>query len=359
MAIGELSDNATHEEIHDYVSQLVAEQSAEQKASEAESSTAPADDTTSKETPAGDETPASGDTAATDKGGEGQAKSDSAERTWLDDDTKGLASAYGISDQELSGCQSKEQLDWALGLLDQRAMAAGKEILASNQTASPDQKQQTQEQQTPQADQRQLPARGTDGKWLPKPSQQQATNEEPSYKVQLNPEDLDSESVVKEFNGLRDHYEGRIQALNSEIRSIGERFARLEKVEQQRIAQAHLEAFDAVVDSLGQVELFGETMKETPAQMENRRKLFAAHHTHLAGLKAMGRQGRTDKAFLDRAARAEFPDHFTKQLRKSLTAKVSEQSKMIMGSGGSKPTPTKPSVMDKMEALYAKLEKGG
>jgi hypothetical protein len=268
-------------------------------------------------TPVGDDKDSADDAATEDKSGEDQPND--AEPDWLDDDLKGVVSALGISDQQIAGFQSREELDRALSLLDQAAMNAGKAQAAGDKAVQ----EETPTEETGKAESK-AQTRAPDGKFVKKTEPIQS-----DYKVQLDPESYDAE-VVKEFENLRDHYEGRLVAVQQEV---AQRLSRLEQADQDRAAQAEQQQFDSIVDSIGQSDLFGETGKETKDQLANRRKLFDAHQVYQTGLRALGREGQTDRAFVERAFRMEFADVLNNQQRKRITERVKSQSSRRLGIG--------------------------
>jgi hypothetical protein len=337
----ELPDDATHEQIVEFIDKTVMEtgENADDQAVEKTSD----DDA---KTPAGDDDAADDDSAAPERDGDDLDEKDGdGPNAWLDDDLKSQVSTLGISDEQLAEFGSREELDRAMRLLDAAAMKAGRQAAApkGDDTAKDEKTVQPSEQS----------ARDTDGRFKPKTPQRQP-GDETGYKVQLNPEEVGAEEVVREFNNLRDHYEARLEV-------TAERLASLEQAMQQREARAEEERFDSIVDTLELPELFGESGRETEKQLANRKTLFEDHKAYLIGLKALGRDGKTDKAFLARVCNMTFRDHVTKNIQKQLTRKISRQSNMRMGGSVTKPTDHKyngpPERDPELLSLYAELER--
>jgi hypothetical protein len=283
---------------------------------------------------------------------------------WLDDDVRGLAQTLGLNDQQLAKFGSKDAFDSAISLLDMRAANLGRQMFQP--PAQPVQPQ------PPFIQHPNYPDRRTDGTFLPHqefqsppsqvpqqvmppPGQQSGQRQPSAYKPSLDPNSFDEE-VIKEFGSLHASLDQRI----SNLESLERRLAAFEQSEQAKGHRVMEERFDAVVESLGEPALFGETGKETMAQMENRRKLFAAHMVHLAGLRQLGWQGHTDKAFVGRAARMEFADHFNQKQRNELTQKVRQQSGKRLGSSQQRSELTEwqgpPEKNPKLIAAYRKME---
>ena len=277
-------------------------------------------------TPAGDDDSADDDSAA-DKGDDDQHQQDD-EQEWLDDDLKAQVSTLGISDEQLAEFGSREELERAMRLLDIGAMNAGRH--ATGKKGDPKPKDDEQVQRS-----------------VSKPQEQ--PRDDAIDKVQLNPEIYDEE-VLKDFSRVFEHYESRLRATN-------DRIAQIIESEQQRTARAEEERFDSIVDTLGHADLFGEAGKETKEQLANRHKLFDEHRVYLAGLKALGREGKTDKSFVTRVLNMTFAEHLSKQQRKQLTQKITRQSNMRMGGGVSKPTDPPEDIYTKTERLYEELSR--
>jgi len=344
--LSELPDDATHDDIVAMAKQLVSETTDEASAKAGDDGDdsvvepgAGADETA--KTTAGDGHSAAEDAAAQNKDGEDAATKESTEPDWLDDDLKAVAATLGISDEQLSGFANRDELDRAMSLLDAVALNAGRKATekTGDDTGQEESRAKTPEPSTP-------PSRDDKGRYVPKSEGKESSA---NYQVQLDPE-VFSEEIINEFNQLRDHYESRLSQFEG-------RFAQLELADRQRDAKAAEERFDAIVDSLGDDVLFGESGHETKEQLANRKKLFDEHNVYLTGLKVLGREVKTDKSLVDRVAKMTFAEHFSKQQRKQLTKKITSQSRMRMGSGVSKPTDPPEDIYSKAERLYRELSR--
>ena len=299
----DLPDDATHEQITEFVDHLIG---GEDKPAEKADETKPTD-----ETPGGAE--------AAEGKPEGEDLTEKVDdRAWLDDDLKAEVAAMGIGEEQLADFSSREELDKALKFLDFAAMSAGKKAGEEGGDAK-------------QAE------RAKFVKKEEKPEGETSAD----YAAELDPEAYD-EGVIQEFNKMRDYFNGRIKALEDD------RDARLAAETESR--------FDTIVESLGHVDLFGKTGEESKSQLANRHKLYDAQVVYMAGLSALGREGRLDRSLVERVLRMEFADHLSKQERKALTQKITRQSAQRMGGGTTKPTEAQESIMDEMKRLYQELE---
>jgi hypothetical protein len=115
---------------------------------------------------------------------------------WLTDDVKAEAAAYGIEESELADFASREELDRALRLFDKTALEAGRKAMAESDSA---------------------PVRDEKGKFVKKETVTVPKEETPKdgrYQVSLSP-DLYDEEIIGEFTRMRDHYESRLEVLES------------------------------------------------------------------------------------------------------------------------------------------------
>ena len=321
MATAELADNASSEEIQDFVKNLIAEDLAAptelEKQTEAQTTTsAPSEEPPTNETtkPSTDVDLASvaEEEPAVEEDGEEPPETD--QQDWFDnDEVRGLVSAIGISDEQLASFSSREELNRALMLLDHGVMQAGRQAA----------------KQTPQEQQEQVPE-----------GRQEAEPE--GFDLGLDPEEY-GEEVVGQLGKLQQHFE--------------ERISRIEQAGQQQVAQAFNRQFDAVVDTLGHKDLFGETGKETSQQMDNRRTLRSEWKFYSAGRERHELATTLDNPLLSRVMQFAFAEHISKQQRKNLTQKITRQSQMRMGGSVTKPTDPKQSFEEKMDDLYDKLDR--
>ena len=235
---------------------------------------------------------------------------------WLDDETRSMAATLGISKAQLERFSSRESFDSVVDFLDQQALDAGRKQFAAQQAQQIPPVATQPVSQTPPAQQ------------APPPDAPTATPPQVPgmYQVKLDPEAFDKD-VVAELNAMNAHY-APVLAEVQQMRQFVQQMQQRERDNAQRQVE---QRFDSVVDSLGQEELFGETGKTTPEQMQNRRKLFDAHAAHLIGLKAIGRSGETNKAFVSRVMYSEFSDTLANQQRKQVAEKVKSQANRRLG----------------------------
>jgi hypothetical protein len=159
----ELADDATKQEIDEYVDDMIAE--------------------TKDARQGGGDPPEEKQVAAGDSEDEnaGDSEDETGESDWLDDDLKAEVAAYGIDEKELEEFTSREELDRALRFFDRKAMDDGKKKMAEK----PDDKPETEE-----------------------------SPESGKYEISLD-KDMYEDDLIDEFTKLRDHYESRLGALET------------------------------------------------------------------------------------------------------------------------------------------------
>jgi hypothetical protein len=295
----ELADNATHENIQEYVDQIVEDRKGkeeEEKRDSQQITEEPAGDTTAED--------ASGSDDTADKGEEAE--------HWLDDDLKAEAAAYGIDEKDIADFTSREELERALRFFARRTLETGRKAMT----------------ESPERDEKGRFARSEE-------------EEDGAYKVNLDAEQYD-EGLIAEFARLRDHYESRVAALEA-------RFAEADARTEER-------QFDAVVDGLGHADLFGKAGKESARELQRRQDLFVAVKAQQIGLEQLGRETSLDEALVRRVVRMVFPEELRKKDLKAHTRKVSKQSDGRMGGGSTKSRDKAESLRDEMRRLYKELE---
>lgn len=312
MGVEELSSVATASETDAFIEATIAELHGETPPDTKNTSS-------SVESSAGDVETAGGKTA-----GEGQrteTKATDQSEDWRDDEVKELATAYGIDDKALASFSSRDELERALSLFDNHAMQAGSN--AGDQQAG----EQGTAREAQNVERHPVyPDRRPDGTLLPADQRQSQQAAKPSeFTLNLDPEVV-GEDVVNTFKGLQTFYESKFQALE-------QRLAEQQKLEQSRQMEAYYSAFDAVVDSLGETELFGETGKETKEQMANRRLLESEFAGYANNLSRQGRSVSLSKPFVGRAMKRAFADHLIQRERQQLTQRLQQQSSQRLGIG--------------------------
>jgi len=245
---------------------------------------------------------------------------------WLDDAVKAEAAAYGIDESELADFASREELDRALRLFDKTALEAGRKAMAESDTA---------------------PVRDDKGKFVKKEAPiadtpKEETSRDGRYQVSLSP-DLYDEEIIGEFNRLRDHYESRLEVLESH-------FA-------EQSASAEEQRFDSFVDSLGHADLFGTTGKESDKELERRRDLNVAVKAQMIGLERLGRPAEMSQQLISRVANMAFGDELGKKRLKQQTRKISKQSDGRQGGSPTKPLPPSDNPRDEADRLYKELSR--
>ena len=314
----ELADDATHEQITEYVDQIVQDVQEDRAGdtTDAQKIAADHDEPVIAETKSGD------DDSAVE--GDESGKPESLAKEWLDETLRNEIAAYGIDEQELADFTSREEVERALRFFDRSALEAGRKAMASEQ-APPEEQGPVRDDQgrfTKEAPKQEVP---TDGR----------------YEVGLD-KDLYDEGLIGEFEKLRDHYESRLSGMES-------RFNELQ-------AQAEEQVFDSYVDTIGHADLFGVTGKETEKHLQRRMDLHVAVKAHQIGLRALGRPADLDQSLVSRVARMVFADELGKKDLKDRTRKMSQQSNRRQGGGVTKAHEDQEPLMAEMERLYKELE---
>jgi len=237
---------------------------------------------------------------------------------WVDDKVKAEVAAYGIDESDLSEFASREELDRALKLIDKKAFEAGRKALGSDaEDSTRNEKGQFKKQE----------AKGSE-------------QNNARYEVTLS-KDLYDDEIVDEFTRLRDHYESRLEVLESKFADVS--------------AKSEEERFDGFVDSLGHAELFGKTGSETQEELERRQDLHGAVKAQIIGLQALGRPVELTDKLVDRVAKMVFADELGKKLLKQHTQKVSRQNQLRQGGSPTKPQPPRDNDRDEADRLYREL----
>ena len=240
---------------------------------------------------------------------------------WLTDDVKAELSAYGISEAELSDFSSREELERAIRLFDKTALEAGRKAMAEGGDASRNEKGQFVKKE------------GSE-------ESEESTPEKRNYEVSLSADKWEDD-IVNEFSRMRDHYESRFQALESQLM--------IERVRSEE------ERFDNFVDSLGHTDLFGNTGKESTNELERRKDLLVAVKAHMIGLEALGRPTTLNERLIGRVAHMVFSDELGKKLIKQQTSKVSKQNQLRQGGSPTKPLPPRDDPREEADRLYREL----
>lgn len=274
-----------------------------------------------KETPA--ENKSGSDTAL-----EGEDTGDVAEHPeWMTDDVKAEAAAYGIDESEIADFANREELDRALRLFDKTALEAGRKAMAESESkdTTRNEKGQFVKKEEPKAE---PPA--------------QKTSQDGRYQVSLNP-DLYDEEIIGEFARMRDHYESRLEALESYFAEAS--------------ANAEEQRFDSFIDALGHPDLFGSTGKESEKELQRRRDLNVAVRAQMIGLERLGRPAEMSQQLIARVANMTFGDELSKKRLKQQTSKISRQSQLRQGGSPTKPLPPRDNPRDEADRLYKELSR--
>ena len=279
-------------------------------------------ETDEETTVAGDETPAGDDSAqAATADGEGQDDDSGTADDWLDQDTHDLATAMGLTDEDLSGFGSREELDRALRIIDRQAFEAAKK---------------------PPEPAVQPPAKPA----APEVPKQPVTIFDDLSQFKLD-ENLFDEDAAKPINKF-------VETAAATIKDLQNRLARYE---QNAIAQQHADLRSRALTSLhslGHTELFGKPGEQpTKEQAANIEKALDAHWVHANGLLKTGRQPAPTPAFLKAAVHLAFGDQLTKQQQQQLTERLKKQSARRTGGSAAKPLPKARGTQSTLESVMS------
>jgi hypothetical protein len=245
---------------------------------------------------------------------------------WLTDDVKAEAATYGIDESELADFASREELDRALRLFDKTALEAGRKAMAEGEAEKTrNEKGQFVKKEEPKTE-----------------TPEEETQQDGRYQVSLNP-DLYDEEIISEFTRMRDHYESRLEVLESHFSEAS--------------ASAEEQRFDSFVDSLGHADLFGTTGKESEKELERRRDLNVAVKAQMIGLAQLGRPAEMSQQLIARVANMAFGEELGKKLLKQKTTKISKQSQLRQGGSPTKPLPPSDDPRAEADRLYQELSR--
>jgi hypothetical protein len=325
----ELTQESTPEEIQSFVDDIAAERAGDnappkpESKSDAEIVNGLANNEVKEKTPAataGDET-----AEETAKAPEGKGETD--DRSWLDDDLKAEVAAYGIGEDVLADFTSREEVERALRIFDKTALEAGRKKLAEGESkgTTRDDKGRFVKSETEiaKAEPEKKPGAKADG-----------------YEVKLDKSVYD-DGIVEEFTRMRDHYESRLEGLESIVHTAN--------------ARAEEQHFDSLVDSLGHTDLFGKSDHENAKQLERRRDLHVQVKAMINGMASLGRPTEMSEALINRVARMVFAEELGKKDLKSRTVKISKQSNGRQGGGATRPNEPREDPRDAADRLYKEL----
>jgi len=315
--VAEVAAERAGENVGKTDAQIVAEQSTAKKPVENETTTA--------ETPSGDD-----DTAEVKGKTEDQGETEEAgkeEASWLDDNLKAEVAAYGIDEKELADFASREELERALRLFDKSALEAGRKALA-------------------ESDGKGEKSRNEKGQFVKKEEPKDDPKDEPSrregrYEIGLDKELFD-ENLIGELEKIRDHYDSRLEALEARFHEAD--------------ARAEEERFDNAIDKLNMPKLFGTTGKETPDELKKREAVLAQAKVLQAGFRTFGRDVEMESLVL-RAAPMVFSEEFDKHKLKQRTRKIFKQSNGRQGGGVTRPSDPREDPRAEADRLYRELER--
>ena len=333
MELEDINADSTADDVKDYARQVAKEVEAEragQKPDEKGDAQIVAEHAdnehkeTTAETKSGSEAakPAKGEGEKVDESGE---KSDTSKDAWFDEDLKAEVAAYGIEESELADFASREELERALRLFDKSALEAGRKALAETEGKG-EATGRNEKGQFAKVEQKETP--------------KSESLKEGAYEIKLNKEVYDEE-IVGEFTRLRDHYESRLDAMES-------RFLEAD-------AKAEEHRFDAAIDKLNMPELFGKTGSESKKELEIRSAVLQEVKTYLLGRNMLGRPMELDDASVSRMARALYSEEFGKKDLKTRTRKISKQSNGRQGGGATRPQDPREDPRDEADRLYKEL----
>lgn len=319
----ELNDSMTSEEIASYAESVVQEVQQERQG-ESKSDAEIVTDVASVEKPSA-ESNSSTNTAEDDNQGE-ETGSESKAPKWLNDEVMAEAAAYGIDEDDLSDFASREELEKVFRLFDKKALDAGRKAMVEGEDGK---------------------TRNEKGQFVKdaetkKEESVESKNDGDRYEVSLSKELYDDE-IVNEFTRMRDHYESRLERLESRL------------VDQD--AKREESQFDGFIDSLGHVEIFGKTGNESKEELKRRQDLHVAVKAQMIGLKELGHKVEFDDKLVARVANMVFAEELGKKRLKQHTQKVSRQNQLRQGGSPTKAQPLGEDPRAEADRLYKELER--
>lgn len=305
--IAEATEDTTSEEIAAYAARVIQEVAAERQGESDEVTNEHAENNSGNDT-ANDDGEETGNVEAND---------------WLTDDVKAEAAAYGIEESDLAGFASREELNRALRLFDKKALDAGRKAAESETAQGRDEKGKFVKREEPKTE-----------------PTKEATPKEGRYQVSLSPEIYDEE-IIGEFSRMRDHYESRLEVLESHFSEMRE--------------QSEHQKFDALVDSLGHADLFGKTGQLSDEDFQRRDKLFTELKYYISGRERYGVPTKLDEKTISAVADMVFSKELKKKELKQATRKISKQADGRLGGSPTKPKPPSDNPADHYDRLYKEM----
>jgi len=323
MSTAELNETSTSEEVQAYADQIAKEVETERAGEEKGDARITSEHADNEQRMEGDlqkmgSLPAEESSGRDDTADKGEEADESKGQDWLSDDLKAEVAAYGIEESELADFASREELERALRFFDRSAMEAGRKAMAEEDQS-----------------------RNEKGQFA-KPEENQApkTDQSGRYEIALD-KDVYDDGLVEEFTRMRDHYESRLDALESRFHEAD--------------ASAEEQHFDSLVDSLGHAELFGKSGKETAKELQRREDLFVAVKAQRIGLEQLGRPTDLNESLVNRVARMVFAEDLGKKDLKNRTRKISKQSNGRQGGGATRASDPREDPRDEFDRLYKEL----
>lgn len=291
MAIEELNEESTTEQINEYVEELAAVSEAEREEQDKDDSQIISEHTNNehRENTKVVEAKSDDDSEA--------GESDEESSDWFDDDVKAEIAAYGIDESDIKDFANREELDRALRLLDRNAVEDGRRAIEGSDD---DEEEETEE-----------PDEGT---YAP-----------------LDPDVYDDEIVRND------------SAFNT-------RLAALESLLIHRDALDKERQFDAVIDEMGHGKLFGKTGEETAKQLKNRENVYIAVNAQLNA-----RGGGDMSHWVKVLSQGLFAEEFGKKTIQNHTRKISRQSNGRQGGGVTRASDPREDPADEFERLYKEM----
>lgn len=324
MALEEITAESTSEEVKAYAERTVEEVLAERAGEKSDAQITAEHANNEHKTPVAGSPKGESDETAKPKG-KGE---EAGEESWLTEDLKAEAAAIGIEESELTDFASREELERTMRLFDKKALEAGRKAQAEAEGKQ---------------------SRDDKGKFVKKePTDQKPAEGKPAegkkdgrYELSQTFRDVYDPDIVNELDRMRDHYETRVEALET-------RFA-------QADARAEEQQFDNFVDALGHTDLFGKSDEEDAKQLQRRTDLHVAVKAQLLGLAQLGRPAALSESLVSRVARMVFAEELGKKDLKNLTRKISKQSAGRQGGGATRPQDPREDPRDEFDRLYKEL----
>ena len=181
--------------------------------------------------------------------------------------------------------------------------------------------------------------KGEDKKPPKKSDDNKTGDEEPEFKLELDPE-IYEPKVVETLNRLNKHYHGQVAGLKEDVKKLVSYIEKTESVNQQKADMEYMDKFDSLINNLGEDKENGEfwkgefgdgghmTIKKKSAEFKARSELYSEMKALVAADAQRGRNTPMPTLF-KKALALVYGDKMGKIARSELSEKIKKQKKLI------------------------------